>query len=108
MTGFEGVTGVILSTFVADVFDGVVGLALRDLMDLIEDAELSGRALRLGIGGAWSSTNQLHCLKVNYMSEGHPELPTYPEEFAQGRIIWLARLPLDVFEILGEPKPQHL
>lgn len=33
---------------------------------------------------------------------------TYPEELPQTRVIWLARLPLCIFQILSEPEPQHL
>lgn len=36
------------------------------------------------------------------------QLGSYPEEFAQARVVGLAWLPLCVFQIFCEPKPQDL
>jgi len=34
--------------------------------------------------------------------------PPYPEEFPQGRVVWFARLPLHILQILCKPESQHL
>lgn len=87
-----------------------VGLGEGDVaeaVDFTEDLELEGTAARRALmEGAASETSQLHCGVL--AKPWHARVAGYPEEFAEGRVIWLARLALDVFEVLGEPEAQDL
>lgn len=77
----------------------------------------------VSILGALSSVSQLHCNQSLDISEAlsssAPELymlgmpsdgrhSTHPKEFPQTRVVWLARFALCIFQILREPKADHL
>ena len=102
-------------------------LSPEALAALLDGAEL-GLCLR---GGDVSSTSQLHCSPCQSQpvygrqSTVTTVRTTNPEELAQRRIVWLARLALDIFlhmgvsghiarqrhnrrayQVFGEPEPQ--
>lgn len=84
-----------------------VDLGDVEAVDFTDDLELEGAAARrVAMEGAASVTSQLHCRVLARPWQAH--VAGYPEEFAEGRVIWLAGLALDVFEVLGEPEAQDL
>jgi hypothetical protein len=116
--------GVDFSSFgivVEEAFREAAGVAFADFK---EEAELLEAVfvLRADIGGAGSSTSQLHCA---YKLYSEPQWnASYPEKLSQSAVIWLnqlelgpsitwhttnlAWLPLNIFQVLCEPKTQHL
>jgi hypothetical protein len=85
---------------------GVTGVLKPDFMD---DAELPGAlgALATEMRGAGLSTSQLH-YQVISADVAICCYPSYPEKFPQSRVIGLARLALNILQILGVPEPQDL
>jgi len=79
-----------------------------EVEDLVEELELSSASLRMVVMSVTSSvTSQLHC---SWLAPTYADIlcKRYPEELAQRRVVWLARLALDVFQIFGEPESKHL
>lgn len=84
-----------------------VGVCFPDLMEEAALPVADAADLIAAIAGALSSTSQLHYLRSVTKPTQFP-LWSYPEEFPQRRIVGLARLALDILQILREPEAQHL
>lgn len=79
-----------------------------DFKLLTEDAALllDREGLMEATDGAASETSQLHCdiISMSYLDQIH----TYSEKLSERRVVWLARLSLDIFQILRKPESADL